>query len=106
VTEDTERLFVLTGGPGLGKTTLIEALARLAMQRRSRPGGRSFTATASAGRTSKPQHRQRIPCNVYGLAVRSGDRAGTWSISVSGNWRITFDVEDDEISSLNLEDYH
>jgi toxin HigB-1 len=36
----------------------------------------------------------------------SGNRAGTWSISVSGNWRITFDVEDDEISSLNLEDYH
>jgi toxin HigB-1 len=22
----------------------------------------------------------------------SGDRAGTWSISVSGNWRITFDI--------------
>ena len=28
MTEDTERLFVLTGGPGLGKTTLIEALAQ------------------------------------------------------------------------------
>jgi predicted ATPase len=28
VTKDTERLFVLTGGPGSGKTTLIEALAR------------------------------------------------------------------------------
>ena len=36
----------------------------------------------------------------------SGDRAGTWSISVSGNWRITFKVEDDEILDLNLEDYH
>jgi proteic killer suppression protein len=32
----------------------------------------------------------------------SGDRAGTWSISVSGNWRI----EDDEIVRLDLEDYH
>jgi predicted ATPase len=28
VTKDTERLFVLTGGPGSGKTRLIEALAR------------------------------------------------------------------------------
>lgn len=36
----------------------------------------------------------------------SGDRAGTWSISVSGNWRITFRVEDDEIVRLDLEDYH
>jgi toxin HigB-1 len=37
---------------------------------------------------------------------RAGDRAGTWSISVSGNWRITFDLEHDEISNLDLEDYH
>ena len=36
----------------------------------------------------------------------SGNRAGTWSISVSGNWRITFDLEDREICNLNLEDYH
>lgn len=36
----------------------------------------------------------------------SGDRAGTWSISVSGNWRITFDIEQGEISNLDLEDYH
>lgn len=36
----------------------------------------------------------------------SADRAGTWSISVSGNWRITFDLEHGEISNLDLEDYH
>ena len=35
-----------------------------------------------------------------------GDRAGTWSIAVSGNWRITFEIEDGEISNLDLEDYH
>lgn len=35
-----------------------------------------------------------------------GDRAGTWSISVSGNWRITFEIEDGEVTRLNLEDYH
>jgi proteic killer suppression protein len=35
-----------------------------------------------------------------------GDRAGPWSISVSGNWRITFDIEQGEICNLNLEDYH
>lgn len=36
----------------------------------------------------------------------SGDRAGTWSISVSGNWRITFDLQADEVLNLDLEDYH
>jgi proteic killer suppression protein len=36
----------------------------------------------------------------------TGDRAGTWSISVSGNWRITFEIDNDEIRSLDLEDYH
>jgi proteic killer suppression protein len=36
----------------------------------------------------------------------TGDRAGTWSISVSGNWRITFTFVGDEIADLNLEDYH
>ena len=35
-----------------------------------------------------------------------GDRAGTWSISVSGNWRITFRVSEGAITDLNLEDYH
>jgi proteic killer suppression protein len=36
----------------------------------------------------------------------TGDRAGTWSISVSGNWRVTFRIEDGEIFNLDLEDYH
>ena len=36
----------------------------------------------------------------------TGDRAGTWSISVSGNWRITFEVVNNEIEHLDLEDYH
>jgi proteic killer suppression protein len=36
----------------------------------------------------------------------TGDRAGTWSISVSGNWRITFDIEEGEVCGLDLEDYH
>jgi len=35
-----------------------------------------------------------------------GDRAGTWSISVSGNWRLTFEIKLGEIYNLDLEDYH
>lgn len=36
----------------------------------------------------------------------SGDRQNEWSVSVSGNWRITFEEEDGYIDRLNLEDYH
>ena len=36
----------------------------------------------------------------------SGDRKNQWSISVTGNWRITFYEEDDGIEDLDLEDYH
>jgi proteic killer suppression protein len=35
-----------------------------------------------------------------------GDRAGTWTISVSGNWRLTFRIQQGEICNLDLEDYH
>ena len=36
----------------------------------------------------------------------AGDRKGTWSLSVTRNWRMTFRIEDEEIIDINLEDYH
>ncbi len=36
----------------------------------------------------------------------SGDRQNEWSVSVSGNWRITFEEKDGSVDCLNLEDYH
>ncbi|MYG26011.1 MAG: plasmid maintenance system killer [Boseongicola sp. SB0677_bin_26] len=36
----------------------------------------------------------------------SGERRNEWSVSVSGNWRITFEESDGAIERLNLEDYH
>jgi toxin HigB-1 len=40
--------------------------------------------------------------------VLTGDRKGTWSLSVSRNRRLTFSVDtgEREICDLNLEDYH
>ena len=35
-----------------------------------------------------------------------GERAKEWSVSVSGNWRMTFEESDGYIDRLNLEDYH
>lgn len=43
----------------------------------------------------------------YGLHELSGDRAGTWSMTVTRNWRLTFRLNDDgAIEDMNLEDYH
>ena len=38
----------------------------------------------------------------------TGDRKGTWSLSVTRNRRLTFriDIAEREICDLNLEDYH
>jgi proteic killer suppression protein len=36
-----------------------------------------------------------------------GDRKGTWSLSVTGNRRLTFWIDTEpQICDLNLEDYH
>ncbi len=42
----------------------------------------------------------------YDLHPLKGDRKDIWSISVSGNWRITFRFTDGDAEILNLEDYH
>lgn len=38
----------------------------------------------------------------------TADRKGTWSLSVTANWRLTFriDRQEKEIVDLDLEDYH
>jgi len=35
-----------------------------------------------------------------------GSRKGTWSLSVTRNWRLTFRVDNNWIVDLNYEDYH
>jgi proteic killer suppression protein len=35
----------------------------------------------------------------------TGDRRGTWSLHVTGNWRLTFRIERDEIVGLDFEDH-
>ncbi len=36
----------------------------------------------------------------------TGERRGQWSLSVTGNWRITFRLDGEDIDDLNLEDDH
>jgi proteic killer suppression protein len=44
---------------------------------------------------------------VWKVHTLTGDRKGTWSLSVTRNRRLTFTIDDErEICDLNLEDYH
>ncbi len=45
---------------------------------------------------------------VWKAHQMSGDRKGTWSLHVTRNWRLTFQVDavDHEILDVNYEDYH
>jgi len=42
----------------------------------------------------------------YRLHPLKGDIKGLWSITVNGNWRITFDFKDSNTYIVNYEDYH
>jgi toxin HigB-1 len=48
----------------------------------------------------------KVPPN-YGAHELTGDRNGTWSLTVTKNWRMTFWVNaEGNIEDLDLEDYH
>ncbi|MBC8374440.1 MAG: type II toxin-antitoxin system RelE/ParE family toxin [FCB group bacterium] len=42
----------------------------------------------------------------FDLHPLRGDRKGIWSVSVSGNWRVTFKFEEGNAQIVNYEDYH
>ena len=35
-----------------------------------------------------------------------GDRTGEWSVSVTGNFRLTFGLDGEVVTNVDLEDYH
>lgn len=42
----------------------------------------------------------------YKFHPLKGDRKGEFSVSVTGNWRITFEFDGQDAVNINLEDYH
>lgn len=40
------------------------------------------------------------------LHALKGERAGAWSMSITGNWRLTFRLEGETVHDIDLEDYH
>lgn len=42
----------------------------------------------------------------YKLHQLKGDREGSWSVRVTGNLRLIFDIEGEDATNVDLDDYH
>jgi proteic killer suppression protein len=81
---------------------------------------RLFESSSSSG--VAPQHAARIrkilalldtaetleDMDLPGLGLHplKGNRKETWAVKVSGNWRITFKIQQGDVFDINYEDYH
>jgi proteic killer suppression protein len=53
-----------------------------------------------------PEELRQFP--AWRLHRLTGNRRDTWSLTITGNWRLTFRIDDanSEIVALDFEDYH
>jgi proteic killer suppression protein len=42
----------------------------------------------------------------YDLHPLKGDRKGSWAASVSGNFRLIFDIDGEDATNVDFDDYH
>lgn len=65
---------------------------------------RGTTAGIQANNVAKAPRDMGLP----GLHLHplKGQRRGTWAVSVSGNWRITFAFAGPDVVDVDYEDYH
>ena len=59
---------------------------------------------AALNRTSAPEKLAAVP--GWRLHRLAGGRAGFWSLTVTGNWRLIFRFERGDALDLDLVDYH
>lgn len=81
---------------------------------------RFFTTGNKAGIQAKHAGRLRLILGRLNVAVSPGDmrlpgldlhelqgqRKGTWAVTVSGNWRVTFVFNGRDVERVSYEDYH
>ncbi len=93
------------------RNVLHRPLQRFVEQEDSRglpPGLLTKLASIIVFLDSMKSEDEMLTLKVWKPHKLSGSRKDTWSLSVSGNWRITFkiDAHANEIYDLNFEDYH
>lgn len=82
--------------------------------------GKFFTTGSKAGIQAVHAERLRLILGLLNVAKRpedlglpgldlhplKGNREGTWTVKVSGNWRVTFTFTGQDADDVNYEDYH
>lgn len=58
------------------------------------------------GRLNVSMNARDMALPGLNLHELGGNRRGTWSVKVSGNWRITFRFEGEHATDVEYEDYH
>ena len=58
------------------------------------------------GRLNVSMNARDMALPGLNLHELSGNRRGTWSVKVGGNWRITFRFEGEHATDVEYEDYH
>ena len=85
------RRFLESGSARFLRPDLVERVDRVITVLRDAETFQEFIDLAPSG------------WRLHQISERRGNH---WTVSVSGNWRITFEERDGVIYNLNLEDYH
>lgn len=92
---------------------VIKSFRHKGIERFFRTGSKAGISAAHATRLA----RQLAALNVasdpldmnvpgWGLHLLKGKLANHWSVSVSGNWRLTFTFNDGDVELVDYQDYH
>lgn len=58
------------------------------------------------GHLDTAAHPLTLNAPGWGLHELQGARRGTWAVKVSGNWRLTFRFQGQDVIDVDYEDYH
>ena len=92
---------------------MIKTFKHKGLKRFFEKSDHSGIPAASADRITRTLDRldaAKVPQDMrlpgYGYHPLKGDRKGTYSVTVTGNYRLTFTFDAEGAKDVNLEDYH
>jgi proteic killer suppression protein len=92
---------------------VIKSFRHKGIERFFLTGSRAGIQPEHAGRLARQMQsldvaRRPQDMNIPGwkLHALKADLAGHWSVSVSGNWRLTFSFDGEDVVLVDYQDYH